>query len=165
CVRVRPFGKRLGHPQADPPTSDSWVWLQHPVLSARLSDQAALFTIIFGKRGLRTDVAEAALGAARLTRADAQRTLESQVKQQFLQTLIARDTLKFAREVQATSAHTLELIQTRYNAGAISEADLARIRTAKLESDQAVDTTLQNYPAPHIPLAFLLGAPPSFPPL
>ena len=159
----RSFAKQLGDPQADPPTSDSWVWLKDPVLSAGLSDQAALFTIIFGKRGLRSDVAEAALGAARLTRSDAQRTLESQVKQQFLQTLIARDTLKFAREVQGTSAHTLELIQTRYNAGAISEADLARIRTAKLESDQAVDTTLQNYRAAQVALAFLLGVRSSVP--
>jgi cobalt-zinc-cadmium efflux system outer membrane protein len=55
------------------------------------------------------------------------------------------------------------LIQTRYNAGAISEADLARIRTAKLESDQAVDTTLQNYRATQVGLAFLLGVRSSVP--
>jgi outer membrane protein, heavy metal efflux system len=159
----RSFAKQLGDPQADPPTSDSWVWLKDPVLTAGLSDQAALFTIIFGKRGLRTDVAGAALEAARMARVDAQRTLESQVKQQFLLTLIARDTLKFAREVQQASAHMLELTQTRYNAGAISEADLARIRTAKLESDQAVDATLQNYRAAQVGLAFLLGVRSSVP--
>jgi cobalt-zinc-cadmium efflux system outer membrane protein len=150
--------KRLGDPLADPPTSDTWVWLNDPVLSAGLSDQAALQSIIFGKRGLRRDVAEAALGAARLTRADAQRTLESQLKQQFLLTLVMRDTLKFTREVQKTSAQMLGLTQTRYNAGAISEADLARIQTAKLEADQAVDAAVQNYRQAQVGLAFLLGA-------
>jgi cobalt-zinc-cadmium efflux system outer membrane protein len=151
------FAKRLGDPEADPPTSDSWRFIKDPVLSAGLSDQASITSIIFGKRGLRTNVAQAALGAARLTRVDAQRNLESQVKQQFLMTLIARDTLKFAREVQQASTHMLQLTQTRYNAGAISEADLARILTAKLESDQAVDITFQNYRVAQVGLAFLLG--------
>jgi cobalt-zinc-cadmium efflux system outer membrane protein len=151
------FAKRLGDPEADPPTSDSWRFIKDPVLSAGLSDQASITSIIFGKRGLRTNVAQAALGAARLTRVDAQRNLESQVKQQFLTTLIARDTLKFAREVQQASTHMLQLTQTRYNAGAISEADLARILTAKLESDQAVDITFQNYRVAQVGLAFLLG--------
>jgi cobalt-zinc-cadmium efflux system outer membrane protein len=153
----RSWAKQLGDPTADPPTSDSWVSLKDPVLTAGLSDQAALFSIIFGKRGLRVDVAQAALDAAWMSRADAQRTLESQLKQAFLSTLIARDTLKFAREVQQASNQMLDLTQTRYNAGAISEADLARIRTAKLESDQAVDTTLQNYRLAQLALAFLLG--------
>jgi cobalt-zinc-cadmium efflux system outer membrane protein len=151
------FSKRLGDPTADPPTSDSWAFVKDPVLSAGLSDQASITSILFGKRGLRTDVAQAALGAARLARVDAQRNLESQVKQQFLATLIARDTLKFAREVQQASTHMLQLTQTRYNAGAISEADLARIQTAKLESDQAVDITTQNYRLAQVGLAFLLG--------
>ncbi len=153
----RSFAKRLGDPGADPPTSDSWVIEKDPVLSAGLSDQAALQSIVFGKRGLRIDVAQAAVNAARLTRVDAQRTLESQLKQAFLIALIARDTLKFAREVQRASTQMLDLTQTRYNAGAISEADLARIRTAKLESDQAVDTTFQNYRLAQVALAFLLG--------
>jgi cobalt-zinc-cadmium efflux system outer membrane protein len=153
----RSIAKRLGDPEADPPTANAWVIQKDPLLAAGLSDQAGLQAIIFGKRGLRVDVAQAALGAARLARVDAQRTLESLLKQQFLLTLIARDTFQFTKEVQAASTRMLELTQTRYGAGAISEADLARIRTAKLESDQAVDVAFQNYKLAHLGLAFLLG--------
>jgi cobalt-zinc-cadmium efflux system outer membrane protein len=133
------------------------VILKDPVLSASLSDQASLQSILFGKRGLRSDVARAALAAARMSRLDAERILISLVKQQFVQALVARAALQFTREVQDTSSHSFNLSETRYRAGAISEADLARVETAKLESDQAADIAAQNYRIAQVGLAFLLG--------
>ncbi len=66
-------------------------WSSDPALGASISDQTALSSILSGKRGLRLDVARAALAAARLSRADAERTLVSQVKQQFVQVLLAQE--------------------------------------------------------------------------
>ncbi len=148
-----------GDPSATPPIpSDTrWVILKDPVLSASLSDQASLQSILFGKRGLRSDVARAALAAARMSRLDAERILISLVKQQFVQALVARAALQFTRAVQDTSSHSFNLSETRYRAGAISEADLARVETAKLESDQAADVAAQNYRIAQVGLAFLLG--------
>jgi cobalt-zinc-cadmium efflux system outer membrane protein len=132
-------------------------WLPDAAYGASLSDQAALFDSLTGKRGLRVDVARAALAAARLSRGDAERTLVSQVKQQFVQVLLSQEALRFAREVAETSAKTFQLTSARYRAGAISEADLARVEVAKLEADQAVDTAQQNMRSAQVGLSFLLG--------
>lgn len=110
-----------------------------------------------GKRRLRVEVAKAAWAAARKSRDDAQRVLEAQVKQQFVQVLIAQDALKLVQEVARTSAKILELTETRYRVGAVSEADVARVDTARLEADQAVDTAVQNLRQARVGLAFLLG--------
>src|ERR1700690_707557 len=98
-----------------------------------LGDQAALFDSLSGKRGLRLRVARAALAAARQGRLDAVRTLEFQVKQQYIQTTLAQDQLDFAREVERAATKTFELNQIRYQKGAISEADEAKVEAAKLE--------------------------------
>ena len=132
-------------------------FLPDPVLAAGLSDQSALGATLVGKVRLRTNVAEAALAAAKMSRTDAQRTLESQVKQQFEQVLVAQDALSFAREVQKGTTRMLELTATRYRAGAISEADLARVETTKLEADQAVNVAEQTVRLAQVAVALLLG--------
>jgi outer membrane protein, heavy metal efflux system len=131
--------------------------LGEPALGAGISDNAALFDSLTGKRGLRRDAAAAALGAARLSRDDALRNLEAQLKGQFVALLLAEGTLDFAREVAAAQARTLELSRARYDAGAISEADLARIETSKLEADQAVDQARAALRNAQVAVAFLLG--------
>jgi cobalt-zinc-cadmium efflux system outer membrane protein len=123
-----------------------------------LGDQAALFDSLSGKRGLRLRVARAALAAARQGRLDAVRTLEFQVKQQYIQTTLAQDQLDFAREVERAATKTFELNQIRYQKGAISEADEAKVEAAKLESDQAVSNARQGLQTAKLGLAFLLGA-------
>jgi cobalt-zinc-cadmium efflux system outer membrane protein len=128
---------------------------QHTVT---LGDNAAVFDSLTGKRGLRIAVANAALNAARMSRADAQRTLEFQVKQAYLQAVLARDNLDFALEVQKGFTQTYDLMHLRYQAGAISEADEAKVETAKLESDQAVDSAAQALRIAKLNVAFLLGA-------
>jgi cobalt-zinc-cadmium efflux system outer membrane protein len=122
-----------------------------------LSDNAAIEDSLSGKRGLRGDVAKAALAASKMNRADAQRVLEFQIKQQYGQVALAAAAFDFAKEVQAANQQTLDLNKRRYSAGAINEGDLARVETAKLESDQAVDTTAQNLRLARVNLALLLG--------
>jgi cobalt-zinc-cadmium efflux system outer membrane protein len=121
------------------------------------SDNAALEDSLSGKRYLRLKAARAALAAARLSRADAQRTLEFQVKQMYIQAVLARDALDFALEVQKSNTQTLDKVRLRFEKGAISEADEAKIETAKLESDQAVDAAMQALRLAKVSLAFLLG--------
>jgi cobalt-zinc-cadmium efflux system outer membrane protein len=126
-------------------------------ITAGLGDSNAIEDSLSGKRWLRLKVARAALAAARMSRADAQRTLELQVKSAYIQAVLARDSLDFALLVQSGMNQVFQLNQTRYNAGAISEADLAKVETAKLEADQAVDAAEQALRATKVQLAFLLG--------
>jgi cobalt-zinc-cadmium efflux system outer membrane protein len=122
-----------------------------------LNDQGALSDVLSGKRSLRQKVARAALQAARQSRVDAQRALEFQLKQQYIQAVLARDVLDFSLEVQKATTKTFELGQIRYEKGAISEADEAKIEAAKLEADQAVATAQQALEIAKLELAFLLG--------
>jgi cobalt-zinc-cadmium efflux system outer membrane protein len=123
-----------------------------------LSDQAALEDSLSGKRSLRMKVARAALAATKLSRVDALRTLEYQVKSAYVQLAQAQRAVALARENQATNVRTLQLFQARLRSGAINEGDVARIETQKLESDQSVDQAVQNVRQARITVAFLLGA-------
>src|SRR5215475_1047329 len=55
---------------------------RHP-WNANLSDQGLLFDLLIGKRRLKVDVAQQALEAVRLSRADANRVLTAMLKQQY----------------------------------------------------------------------------------
>jgi outer membrane protein, heavy metal efflux system len=122
-----------------------------------LGDSNAIVDTLSGKRGLRRSVAEAALAAARLGRADALRTLELQVKQTYFQAVAAGAALELARETAESTTHTFDLNQIRYKSGAISEVDLSRTETAKLEAEQMVDAATLSVRAAKVQLAFLLG--------
>ena len=65
--------------------------------------------------------------------------------------------LDFAHETAESTSHTFDLNQIRYKSGAISEVDLSRTETAKLEADQAVDAATLALRAAKVQLAFLLG--------
>ena len=106
--------------------------------SVGLSDNSAIEDSLAGKRGLRLKVAHAALAAAKMSRLDAQRNLEFQVKAAYVQVILAANSLDFAIEIQKSNKATLDLNQRRYDKGAINEGDLARVKTTKLEADQAV---------------------------
>jgi len=122
-----------------------------------ISDGGAIADSLSGKRGLRLDVAKRALQAAKMTKADATRVLEFQVKQAYVGVAYARAYLDFAKDVQAAATRSLELNKLRYPK-VIDEGTLARVETAKLESDQGVDTALQQLRNAQLGLAFLLGA-------
>jgi cobalt-zinc-cadmium efflux system outer membrane protein len=132
-------------------------WSGPPLWAFALGDQGALMDWILGKRGLRIEVAEAGLRAARALRVDTERETGSALKQQFVATLVAQEAVRFAHETASAAADQLRLTQRRYDSGAISEADLARVRTAKLEVDQALTQTEVALVQAKVSLAFLLG--------
>jgi cobalt-zinc-cadmium efflux system outer membrane protein len=122
-----------------------------------LSDSAAIEDSLSGKRSLRLKVTRNALAAAKLSRADAQRTLEFQIKAAYLQVAQAVLAYRFAKEVTDAEAKILTVFQARYSNGAINEGDLARIQTQKLESDQALDSAVEATRQARVALAFLVG--------
>jgi cobalt-zinc-cadmium efflux system outer membrane protein len=128
-----------------------------PAVLAQLTDNAAIADLFVGKRRLRVEVAERALQAARLDRQDAQRVLEAQVKNQYLQAVVDKALLNVTREARDTSAATLDVMQKRYTAGAVSEADLLRVQTEKLGADDAVNAAERDLRGAKVDLAFLLG--------
>jgi cobalt-zinc-cadmium efflux system outer membrane protein len=128
-----------------------------PYVAIGLTDQAAIEDTLSGKRGLRNDVAEAALRAARLGRTDAERTIAFAVKAQFEQVLLAQGALRFARDTANANAIMLDKAQKQRDADKIQRPDLLRVKVAKLESDQAVDQAEQNLRKARAQLAFLLG--------
>ncbi len=124
---------------------------------AGLGDSNVIVDTLSGKRGLRRSVADAALAAARLGRTDALRTLELQVKQIYYQAVAAGEALELAHETADSTTHTFDLNQIRYKSGAISEVDLSRTETAKLEAEQMVDAATLAVRTAKVQLAFLLG--------
>ena len=122
-----------------------------------IGDANAIADALAGKRGLRGRVAKAALAAARMRRLDVRRTLEVQVKDQYVAVAAADGALRVAREVAETASHTFALSQIRYERGAISEVDLAKTETAKLESEQAIAAAAQALAQAKVALAFLVG--------
>lgn len=122
-----------------------------------INDSAALADWVSGKRELRLKVARNALAAAKMSRADASRTLTLQVRTAYLQVAQAQVAYAFAKEVNATEATTLRKFQDRYRKGAINEGDLQRIEVEKFEADQAVDTARSALRQARAALAFLLG--------
>lgn len=123
-----------------------------------VSDQSALFDSLAGKRGLRMNVANLAFEAARMGQADAKRTLEGMVRQTYLQAVSARQALATKKEAQETLARLAELIRARYQHGSISEVEVLKIETEKLNADQEVERAEQDVAAMKAGLAFLLGA-------
>jgi cobalt-zinc-cadmium efflux system outer membrane protein len=131
------------------PTVSAGALYSQPVAAAQfaaapgynfgVADNAALFDLVAGKKQLRHDVAAAALRAARAGKDDALRNLRFQLEAAFFNALLARDNLRFAREVLQTYQDTLKLNQARYEQGAIGIADVARVATAKGEAEQAVE--------------------------
>jgi outer membrane protein, heavy metal efflux system len=126
-------------------------------VTANISDQGLLMDLLVGKRRLKIDVAQQALAAAELSRADAQRTLVGLVKQQYTQAVLARLLLEVAQETAKSQTATFNLVDTRLRSGDASEADAARAETAKLEADQAVDVATQQVDTARAQLAFLLA--------
>jgi cobalt-zinc-cadmium efflux system outer membrane protein len=123
-----------------------------------IGDSSAIEDTLSGKRGLRSAAGEAAVSAARLQRADAQRLLEAQLKQQYFQALVASAALVFAGGVAESTGRTLELIRVRYGHGAVSEVDVAKAETAKLEADHAVERAAEALRLAKIAIQFLLGS-------
>jgi outer membrane protein, heavy metal efflux system len=137
--------------------TDGCNFVPPPAFSVGLGDQNAIEDSLSGKRGLRLEVARAALRAARLQRADAERTGVALVKQQFVQVLVAQGSLVTAEETAHDSAQLRELTNVRYRSGAVSEADVARVETDALEAENSLATARLQLRTAKLGLAFLLG--------
>jgi cobalt-zinc-cadmium efflux system outer membrane protein len=125
--------------------------------SVGLSESGALSDLISNKRGLRIDVARAALAAAKSSREDSSRTLELALKQAWVSALQAEAQLKLSDETRASTETTRALNEKRFNLGAVSEADFARAEVAELEAEQLHDQALLALASAKAQLAFLLG--------
>jgi len=132
-----------------------------PLWSGSLGDQGALAFLVTGQRGLAVDAAEQGLRAAGATRDDVLRNQTFQVKQQFVNTAVAARALQFTREEASLAAETVALARKRLSAGAISEADVARLEVLQMQLEQAVNRAEQAYLQARVALAQLLGSRPA----
>ena len=129
-----------------------------PALSATLSDSGAITDVLFGKHALRVDVADAALKAAKLDKRDAQRILESGVKQQFLAVVVSKANVELGRKAHEMAAQAVKLVQLRVGAGAAAESDLLKVETDTLQLEDQADANELALKTAKVNLAFLLGA-------
>ena len=141
----------------DPSCQAGGTGCSNQVWSVGVSDSAALEDTISGKRDLRLKVARNALAAAKLSRNDALRTLTFQVKSAYANVAQAVLGYKFAKKTADSNVVTLEKFKRRFALGANTDADVARIITQKLESDQSLAQAVQALRTARISLAFLLG--------
>jgi cobalt-zinc-cadmium efflux system outer membrane protein len=130
----------------------------HPAFTAALGDQGAVAALVTGQRGLAVDAAEQGLQGALSTRLDATRNLDFQVKQQFVNTSVASRALRFSRDEAALGGETVALARKRYEAGAISDADVARLEVLHMQMEQLAEKAGQAFEQSRAALAQLLGA-------
>ncbi len=128
-----------------------------PSLVAGLGDQGALSMIVTGLRGLAVDAAEQGLRGAEAARRDLARNLDFQVKQQFVAASVAVRTVAVARDEARLAGETVQLARKRLQAGAISEADLARLEVLQMQFEQVADRSEQALAQSRAVLAQLLG--------
>ncbi len=123
-----------------------------------LTDNAAILdSLVVGKRRLRIEVAQAQLDSQKMSRVDAERNLVSAFKQQWVACIAAKRQLEEDEKILKSQQDTLDLIKTRYKAGAASEVDTSSQETATYEAAQQVAIARQAYEQAKEGLAFLLG--------
>ena len=91
-----------------------------------------------GKRMLRERVADLTVSAAEAQFADAMRRGVGAVKRLYYDAVLARYNVEVASENRQTFAQLLELNQTRFQEGAIPEADLIKVRLERIKFDSAL---------------------------
>ena len=108
--------------------------------SADNLDQAQQFDVGVGylferghKRQHRLQAARDLTAVTRAQTTDAERTLAFNVGQQFVSVLLAESTLRFAEQSLKSFKQTVDIGETQYKAGAISEADFLKIKLQLLQ--------------------------------
>jgi cobalt-zinc-cadmium efflux system outer membrane protein len=97
-------------------------------------DAAVAYTIERGhKRQARIRAARDQTAQTRSLVSDDERTLTFNVAQQFIAVLLAKSTLDFARQNLSSFQQTVDLSESRYKSGAISEGDLLKIKLQLLQ--------------------------------
>ena len=146
-------GRSFGYDAAACPGCSATAW------SIGITDPSALSDLLTGKRGLRIDVARAAVQAAQRSRDEALRFLTLGLRQAMLDGALQQAQLDLAHEVADVAERTWSLDEKRLHAGAISEAELARAEVAALQAQQAVDLADQGSRVARLQIALLLGSP------
>jgi cobalt-zinc-cadmium efflux system outer membrane protein len=131
-------------------TGTPWGW------GLTVADQGLLEGAITNKRGLKREVADRALTAAKYGRVDAERVLIAETKIQYVQTAAAAMKVDFTREVAASLAKSVEVNRVRYPR-VIDEGQLFRVEQEALKADQEVDRAVRDLRQQEIELAFLIG--------
>ena len=85
------------------------------------------------KRQRRLQAAQDQTNVTRAQIADAERTLSFNVAQQFIAVLLAESTLQFSLDDLKSFQQTVDIAQTQYQAGAISEGDFLKIKLQLLQ--------------------------------
>ena len=102
-------------------------------------DAGVSYTIERGhKRQARLRAAQDATTVVRSQVADAQRGLSFGVAQQFVAVLLAQSSLAFAQQDLASWQNTVNISQSQYHAGALSEGDLDTIKLQTLQFQTTV---------------------------
>jgi outer membrane protein, heavy metal efflux system len=108
-------------------------------------DLSASFTTERGhKRAARIEAAKDQTAVTRSTVYDNERTLTFNVAQQFVNVLLAKSTLDFAKQDLDSFQKTVDISQSQYKAGAISEGDYLKIHLQLLQFQQDVSSAELN---------------------
>ena len=93
-----------------------------------------------GKRQRRLQAARDETGVTRFQVRDAERNLAFSVAQQFVTALLAKADLEFATQALESFRKTVEISETRYKAGDISQGDLLKIKLQVLQFETDVSS-------------------------
>jgi len=91
-----------------------------------------------GKRRLRSAAADLAVESAEAELADTLRRGVAQVERLYWETVFAQDRVRIAAEVRDSFQRLLDYSQVRFDAGAIAEADLIKVRLERVRQDAAL---------------------------
>ena len=121
-------------------TAENFVW-SGPTPFGKLYEVATSYSETIelgGKRRLRQSVADLTVSAAEAQFADAMRRGVVAVKRLYYDALLARYNVQVAGENRETFGQLLQLNQTRFEEGAIPEADLIKVRLERVKVDSAL---------------------------
>ena len=94
------------------------------------------------KRQHRLKAAQDATAVTRSTVVDNERTLTFQVAQLFINVQLAQSTLDLAQQDLKSFQNTVDISQSQFNAGGMSENDFLKIKLQLLQFQQDVDQAL-----------------------
>jgi cobalt-zinc-cadmium efflux system outer membrane protein len=121
-------------------------------------DLGAAFTWERGhKRGARIEAARDLTAVTRSQVFDNERTLTFNVAQQFINLLLAKSTLDFAKQDLDSFEKTVGISATQYHAGAMSEGDYLKIHLQLLQFQQDVSSAMLSLVQARAGLRQLLG--------
>lgn len=111
-------------------------------LGTQAYTQALSYTVERGgKREKRVVVAKDNTDAAAQTVSDNERTLRFQVAQAFINLVLAKSVLQFAKEDLANFTNVVDLNRARLTAGDLAEGDYLKLSLQKLQFEQDVSTS------------------------